>query len=349
MKKQTLSSPRNGKIDLLKFLFAVTVAIYHFNCTTEYKNEIFNSAYIAVEFFFLVSGYFMAKTLSKLENRKNIDVLKESLKFSKKKYMSIFPYHVYAYVLTIIFWIPYFKLSAKEWLLKVFESLPSFFLLRMFGFRIPSWLMAEWYLSSMLIIMFVLAPIIIRYRKIYTYYIAPVLSIALTAVIFKKCNTFNVFILEGNLVWLANARALAEISFGIIIYEVTEKGLFDKFNRKLLLFAEFVCYLITFTYAFKELDRTLEPSVLLVLIIGVTLTFNKKTSLNFLNNKFVYFLGKLSLAVYLCHSVARYCIAEKDSLFGGYYSHLGAFLALSFIFALVCLFTVKLMHNCCGG
>ena len=204
-------------------------------------------------------------------------------------------------------------------------------------------------MSSMLIIMFVLAPIIIRCRKIYTYYIAPILSMALTAVIFKKCNTFNVFILKGNLVWLANARALAEISFGIIIYEVTEKGLFDKFNRKLLLFAEFVCYLITFTYAFKELDRTLEPSVLLVLILGVTLTFNKKTSLNFLNNKFVYFLGKLSLAVYLCHSVARYCIAEKDSLFGGYYSHLGAFLALSFIFALVCLFTVKLMRNCCGG
>ena len=56
----------------------------------------------------------MAKTLSKLENRKDIDVLKESLKFSKKKYMSIFPYPVYAYILTIIFWIPYFKLSAKE-------------------------------------------------------------------------------------------------------------------------------------------------------------------------------------------------------------------------------------------
>ncbi len=103
MEKQTVSSPRNGKTDLLKFLFAVTVAIYHFNCTTEYKKEIFNSAYMAVEFFFLVSGYFMAKTLSKLENRKDIDVLKESLKFSKKKYMSIFPYHVYAYILTIIF------------------------------------------------------------------------------------------------------------------------------------------------------------------------------------------------------------------------------------------------------
>lgn len=338
-------SQRNGKVDLLKFLFSVTVAIYHFNATVEYPNEILNTAYIAVEFFFMVSGYFMAKSLSKFENRKNIDVLKESLIFMKKKYFSIFPYHVYAYVLTIALWIPYFELSIKSWLIKVFNSIPSFFLLKMFGFNISSWLMAEWYLSSMLIVMFILTPIIIKYRKLFTYYFAPILSLAFIAVVFKKCHTLNVFVLKDNLVWLGNIRAFAEIAIGCIIYEVTEKGIFDKLDRKVLMLAEFTCYLITFLYIFKDYELSLEPSVFFILTLGVALTFDKKTSVKFLNNKFVSFLGKFSLAVYLCHPAARYCTTKNEWIYGGYYSQMIIFLIYTFLISLTCILAVDLLKK----
>lgn len=339
------SSSRNGKIDLLKFLFSVTVAVFHFNGTVEYSNEIFNSAYIAVEFFFIVSGYFMAKSLSKIEKRKNIDVLKESLIFMKKKYLSIFPYHVYAYILTIALWIPYFDLSVKKWLIKVFNSIPSFFLLKMFGFNISSWLMSEWYLSSMLIVMFILAPIIIKYRKFFTYYIAPILSLAFIAAVFKKCHTLNVFVLKDNVVWLGNIRAFAEISIGCIIYEVTEKGIFDKLSRKVLLLAEFTCYFITFLYIYKDYELSLEPSVFFILTLGVALSFDKKTSLNFLDNKFVSFLGKFSLAVYLCHPVARYCTTKNEWVYGGYYSQMVIFLIYTFLLSLTCILAVDLLKK----
>lgn len=96
-----LGSSRDGKIDLLKFLFAVTVAIYHFNCSADYKREIFNSSYIAVEFFFIVSGYFMARSLGRFDGRTDIDTVKETLLFVKRKYFSFFRYHVFMFIITV--------------------------------------------------------------------------------------------------------------------------------------------------------------------------------------------------------------------------------------------------------
>ena len=343
MNKQTAA--RNGKVDLLKFIFSVTVAIFHFNCTVEYKGEIFNKAYMAVEFFFIVSGYFMAKSLSKFENRKDIDVLKEGVRFSAKKYTAIFPYHVYAYVLTIALWIPYFGYSVKEWALEVFRTLPGFFLLKMFGYASVPWLMTEWYLSSMLIVMFVLAPVIIKYRKFYTYYIAPILVPAFIALVFKKCHTLNVFEIKDNIVWTGNLRAAADISLGLIIYEVTQSGILEKFSRKILLLAEGICYLITFVYVYKDLDTKYESAAFIVLVFGAVLTFSKKTSLDFLDNKLVGYFGKLSLSIYLCHSVARYCIAESSFDFNGYYPHLAVFLIYTFVLSIICTFTVDLLKK----
>lgn len=332
------SSKRNGKIDLLKFLFAVTIAIYHFNCSADYPHEIFNSAYIAVEFFFIVSGYFMAKSLSKFDSRSDTNVIKESLVFIKKKYFSFFKYHVFMFIVTVVLWIPYFDFSLKEWLIKLMKAVPNFFLLKMFGFNSSPWLMAEWYLSSMMIVMFILAPVMIKHRKLYSCYFAPVLSLALICFVFGKHQTLNTFADKKDIVWLGNLRAFAEISAGCIVYEVSKTGIIEKLSRKLLIATECICYLVAFTYLFRTLDRTLEPSVLIILTAGITISVSEKASLAFLNNKFIYFLGKLSLSIYLCHSIVRYCSTKNEWTHGGYFSHMAFFLITTFLLSLACLF-----------
>ena len=52
-------SKRNGEIDLFRFIFSVMIIIFHFGNTYNYR--IFQNGYIAVEFFFVVSGYLMAR------------------------------------------------------------------------------------------------------------------------------------------------------------------------------------------------------------------------------------------------------------------------------------------------
>ena len=59
---KSMKEKRNGIISLWKFLFAIVIAFFH--CSQFYqdiKNPFFPGGYIAVEFFFIVSGFYLAK------------------------------------------------------------------------------------------------------------------------------------------------------------------------------------------------------------------------------------------------------------------------------------------------
>lgn len=333
-------SVRNGKIDLFRFLFSVAIAIFHFNCSVKYPNEIFSKAYIAVEFFFLVSGYLMAKSISKLDKQNNIDVVKESLTFMKNKYLSFFPYHIFIVVITVAAWIPYFNLSLTDWAVKVANAIPAFLLLQMFGFNSADWLFPEWYLSAMIIVMFILTPVMIKYRRIYSYYIAPVVSLIAISIVFKYKDTLDVTTAWNGFVCLGLLRAFGEISLGFTIYAVAESGIIEKFNKYFLLLTELICYICIFIYMNKTLNPSIEISILFLFIIAVTISFSPKASCRFLNNKVIYFLGKISLPIYLCHSLVRYYITKNVWTHGGYASYLVFFLIITLVLSLICLLTV---------
>ena len=92
---------RNGKVDLLKFLFSIIVIIYHFDNAVKYPFEIFTRGYIGVEFFFVTSGFLFAKSLSKYTYQKET-LISNSVGFMKKKFLSFFQYHFFFFAVTFI-------------------------------------------------------------------------------------------------------------------------------------------------------------------------------------------------------------------------------------------------------
>ncbi len=56
---------RNGTIDCMKFIFAIVVVIYHGSHFLGETRMAFHGGFIAVEFFFLVSGYLLTLKASK--------------------------------------------------------------------------------------------------------------------------------------------------------------------------------------------------------------------------------------------------------------------------------------------
>lgn len=61
-------SNRNGLIELYRFLFAMWVVWYHGFFL--FQNEYFDHGYIAVEFFFILSGFYILKTIDKYKDEK---------------------------------------------------------------------------------------------------------------------------------------------------------------------------------------------------------------------------------------------------------------------------------------
>lgn len=339
---------RNGKVDLLKFIFSLVVIIYHFGNAVKYDNELFNRGYIAVEFFFIVSGFLFAKSLSRIEYKEDT-VITDSLRFMGKKYKSFMPYHLFLVVLSFIFLIHRFHWSFTEFVTSFINAIPDILLVQMGIAKKLDMLGHEWYISAMLIAMFIMTPFALKYGKKFTRFAAPVLSLLTLGYLYR---TFDGSIdLVYNKAGIFNAgllRAFAELTLGCVCYEVCTSGLLEKANKWLLMAAETAIYILLLIYADNRLQGISPYVIVLLLACAVTISFSDRTSVKAFNNKFVLFLGKLSFPVYLMQILVRQVVAKLDWSYG-YASQLALFtvaeLALSLITILVMDNVMKLIDK----
>lgn len=340
-KSETVSAPKkpakNGKIELLRFAFALIIACYHLGCSIQFSEERFKHGYMAVEFFFFVSGYFFAKSIKKKYSSQVDDLPGESLKFMGRKYLSFAYDYIAVIIMTVIAWVPYFSLTFKDWVIKVIGAVPTFLLVQMFGFRTAEWFVPVWYLSAMLIVMFILTPVMIKAGRFYSLYIAPVVSLAILGLIVNTSGGLNVSITWNEKLPFASVlRAFAEISLGCLCYYVIDSGILEKFNKYIMSVIGILMFIPPVLYMILDFEKTLELPCALLLFFGTAISLQNKDTFRFLNNRFIYFLGRLSLPVFLCHSIARYYTLWLD-LDCGYYCQIGVFLLMTLALSLLCI------------
>ena len=91
---------RNGEIDLLKFLFALMIVIFHSkNFTDQSGQSPFIAGAIGVSFFFIVSGYLLVQSTEKLIVPEEELIGKPTIKFLWKKIKGFLPNVYVAWVI----------------------------------------------------------------------------------------------------------------------------------------------------------------------------------------------------------------------------------------------------------
>lgn len=110
VKSAPARSQKNGGIELLRFLFCLIVLLFHeqkyllgeASLKHGVRLAFFPHGSIGVEFFFVLSGALMASSIS----RKQADTPtpQEYLGFLSRKYRSIFPQHLVAFVIAVGVW-----------------------------------------------------------------------------------------------------------------------------------------------------------------------------------------------------------------------------------------------------
>lgn len=312
---------KNGKIEALRFLFATIVVVFHINMDLwdlkfmPTKNfSLFYQGALGVEFFYLVSGYLMARTISKKNEAgpSNIDTLgTETAQFIWRKIKALLPYHLIFCGLKILSSLIY---QPGETFVFTMRRLPSLFFLSRSGFNPDAFLGVEWYISSMLLAMLLLYPICRHRYNLFAYVIAPLTGILLTGYMMYTSGR-----IAGSTDWAAftykcNLRAVANLCFGVCCYEAVgalQKKEFSNAARVLLSLLETVCYvavLIIMCLPAKGSSYYYQPLCMIALIVGVTLSFAQtgilaKTKL--FQNRICLFLGGASLAVYLAQNIPR--------------------------------------------
>lgn len=305
-----MKSRRVGEIDVLRFIFSMIVLLRHGEYVVgSLKSTLFPGGAFAVEFFFLVSGYLMMASIEKAaqtEERISLRTIgRETRGFLSRKIGSFYPELLISLVIGGIL-----LTISQNWSLwqglKLFRaSAPEALLIERFGFNTTRLNPADWYLSTMVICMAILYPLVRTRENLMAELVLPLFSLFLLGVLCIKTHNLRgpsdmfFFTYKGNL------RGLAEIGLGVALYPLTQALARLDLNRTgktLVTIVKWVCYLLCIRYMSLSKWDSRDYVYLLVFAAGVLLSFSRQgIDADWFNGKFSSFLGKLSLSLYLGH------------------------------------------------
>lgn len=349
---------KNGKIELMRFLFSIGVVLFHVN--TGFWEEkmvirenmtFFLHGYIAVEFFFVVSGFLMARSVSGQVQREGLNpdcrsgsLGDDTLRFLWRKVKGFLPYHLIFSAMALVV---YLLWRPANLLQSLILKLPGLFFLQRTGLPgAESIVVVEWYLSSMLLAMAILYPLCKRYGRTFSRLAAPLCGFLILGYLgqtvggLSGTSTWNVFTYNCNL------RAVSELCLGIACYEVCQaiKDVpFSGWQRALCSLIEGGGYLVALCYTCSDAESKYDFYILLLLCVTITLTFSRKGLLGesrLFDNRFCYLLGGVSLPIYMCHAVMKLVVTHWFA--GLYVWHR---VALMLILSLAVSFAVYFLWN----
>ncbi len=334
-----MKSKRNGKIELLRFFFCMSVLLFHIG-KDAFGSNVFINDYLTVfargrsgvEFFFLVSGFLAAKSASKI--RLNGDTIgRNSFNFILKKINSILPYHIFAVMVTVVL----FFIYGNNFVMDIVKRLPSAFFLQRTGMCDRDFITVEWYICSMLLALAIIFPLLLKNFDLTTLVIAPVASSLLIGYLKKTYGAMPVSDEFATFTYSCNIRAIAVILLGCFCFAISEKireAELSRLKEILLIIIENGCWLVSMYFMFSGFHTSYDSYVIYFMALGITLTFSRDFDCKIYNNKFVYFLGAFSLPLYLCQNIARSIVGyELDSLTG--YTRIAVTVSLAVIISLI--------------
>ena len=303
---------RNGKIELLRFLFAISVLCFHVQkyLSKEIKPKgdvyfaFFPHGAMGVEFFFVLTGFLMAASVffAKESDRK-LSTGKSTILFMGKKFMAIFPMHLIAFVFVFLATVICKHYSLEKSLYSFFHSIPGLFFVQMAGFGFNYVNNIEWYLSVMLICMCIIYPMLRKWYDTFSRVIAPLSALLILGYIMHTYGYLVGVSTWVGITYKSMLRGFSEICLGIFCFEVCRfiqsRNITPK-KRLMISAIELASWvgafgIIMFTFAYKY-----NIYALAFIAIGITCTF---TGISYgsevFNKKPVYYLGKLSLPIYL--------------------------------------------------
>lgn len=313
---------RNAEFDLWKFFAMLIIVLHHSYGIFGNKRLYFAYGSIFVEFFFIVSGFFMAVSASKKENDNPKALGTETVGFIFGKIKRLFPYLVFAWVSAFVAEVV--CLGVKEvFTLENFLTVPfTMTFLNVSGIPSKDVIGTTWYLSAMIMSMAIIYPLMRRWQDVFSKIAAPLIAVSLYAIMIKKDGYIT-----GRLGWYGIFckgffRGFAGISLGCSAFAASqwlEKKFMYKGVPLLLSVADFGCMLGSAFLVYRNIDRQYHGAVVLMFYIAVVIIASRKASVNRLfHGELFSKLGKLSMAVYLTHPAVikwlNFAIEKSDVL-----------------------------------
>ena len=300
---------RNQMIDILKIIFVIAIFCCHLNSLSQPKEKVelfMHLGFLGVEFFFIVSGYFM---FSKLDRIKEYDISNETIKFILHKISIFFPYYIFAYIIGFIVLHYQNKIQLNMLIKDLVMSIPSILQLQISGIKCYQALTSTWYLSAMILSMCFLFPIVFKLKSTFSKIIAPLIVVFIYGYLSLNIgNLATIDPINGGVVYTGLLRGIAGISLGCSCFEIAKylrEYKLSNHGKKIITYLEILLYfLILYLMNYKATFR-LDFIIVLLFIIALSITFSNQSYTKNIIHKEYLWIGKLSLIIFLVDPIAR--------------------------------------------
>lgn len=301
-----MKNRRISWLGLLKFLASLMIVWCHTSKIRNGEEYNFKYTYLLVEFFFIVSGYFVYKHFQKETFRKlSMDnAAKESLKYTFKKFLGYLPYIFISVLAMTVLSIVHNNPTSVGALINLLKVTPFeiLFLSSQTGLRLSP----IWYISSLFIVTPIFSLLAQKLPKYLNYLISMLLVIVIYGNYFDNMDKF--FGIDCLI------RAFVGMSLGTIVYGAADyigKINFKKYQRVLISTLEFVFGFSALALMYPaSVDfvqgKPTEALIILLMAASLTLLLSSQTITSKINLKFFDLLEKISLPIYITHWVVLY-------------------------------------------
>ena len=295
----------SGEIDFWKFIFAfVIVALHSSYLPASYEQPYFIGGSIGVEFFFIVSGFFLAKSSERVISYQNL--AQESIAFMIRKIKPFFSYSLFAFIVALIAKTMFYGEGVIQFIKNGVNGIIEVLFLKATGIGNEFFNNPTWYLSAMLLTMLILYPLLLKYKKSFSQIVCPIIGLLILGYLYQKYghlrdpDCWDGFFRKGTL------RGFAEISLGIACYELCmqlRKYNFTVLSKAIFTIIEYGSLIAIIWYSNTETCWDMDcPSVILMGIAVIIAGGNLSLLSGFWSKlKITPFLGKFSLMIYLNH------------------------------------------------
>lgn len=295
MKKST----RNGEIELCRGVFCLVVYLFHVSLDSSSPITLFPLGQIGVEFFFLLSGLFMASAAWKRREEDTRNLGQESLLYVIRKYISMFPYHAFAFIITFIMILIKKAPGFVEIIERCLVALPQFFLIHLSGMSESRVLSIEWYISSMLLAMLIIYPLLRKFYNIYIYVAGPLSALFILGYMYTNIGNLLHKYEWAGITTMAVWRAIAIMNLGCLAYEIGKYLQQKEWTKKQRVLLTVLClfgYLMTIAFAQSDMSEKVRFTLVFLMMISVAISFSGVNLYGkYLDNNVCRFIGKISL------------------------------------------------------
>lgn len=334
------SGGKNKLIECYRFLFICSIAMMHLaEDFLERGGVVASGAYLGVDFFFILSGYLLLHHYE--HSSRSGEIRKDWIDYILHRLKGIYP--EYLIVLFLAFFVDDRAdySGIKEFFISIWQMIRlfqwDFVFLHDIGMDVPMVMRSIWFLSPLIILSVMFYAFLLYNRDFFVYVICPVLSVFLMVFIYREFGSLS---MQTHAIWITNGavlRALFELCFGLLAYELTEylkEKRWGRFCKAVGYTVECFCIFITVLQVIWH--KYTDFMFIFVFLYLIILAFSGKSCLlRFCNHDLLKKAGAVSYPLFLCHLVVSRFALNYGLVFSDFYKTMVVYMAVSVMLAIM--------------